>query len=255
MPDQPRRIILEKSRTVRRRYQRSNKRFTFTASQLRRIEREEELENRAKKLREKENRRLENKKKRAEKDAKAREERKKLGLPDPEALRVPSSQPLLSKFLARPKAASPQVDESNEETVDLDSGSETEKEDYCSTEEEGEGEADKEAGPAAYFGLEPNDPAKDAEGDNSDLEFSQCSIFDNEILLVDEATVLGDLDTAKGTRPVKLPEYPARKPASALNSSFRDDTALLIEQMDDYEEFDVEEDFEQELLKISTQAT
>ncbi len=104
MPDEPRRIIIEKSSTVRRRYQRSNKRFKFTASQLRRIEREEELERRAKAIREKEEKRKANKKKKAEKEARDREERKKLGLPDRNAPKIPASQPLLSAFLgAKPK--------------------------------------------------------------------------------------------------------------------------------------------------------
>lgn len=104
MPDEPRRIIIEKSSTVRRRYQRSNKRFKFTASQLRRIEREEELERRAKAIREKEEKRKANKKKKAEKEARDREERKRHGLPDPNAPKIPASQPLLSAFLgAKPK--------------------------------------------------------------------------------------------------------------------------------------------------------
>lgn len=93
------RIILEKSSTVRRRYQRSDKRFKFTAQQLKRIEREEELEKRAKDIREKEKRRIANKKKKLEQETKAREEARKQGLPDPSASKIPSSQPLLSKFL------------------------------------------------------------------------------------------------------------------------------------------------------------
>lgn len=95
------RIIIEKSSTVRRRYQRSDKRFKFTAKQLKQIEREEELDKRAKEIREKEKRRIANKKKRDEQEAKAREElqeARRQGLPDPHA-KIPSSQPLLSKFL------------------------------------------------------------------------------------------------------------------------------------------------------------
>ncbi|RHZ50297.1 uncharacterized protein CDV56_100344 [Aspergillus thermomutatus] len=119
MPNQPRRIILEKSKTVRRRYQRSNKRFQFTASQIRRIEREEERELRAKELREKEKKRQANKKKRAEKEAKEREERRRLGLPDPHALPVPSSQPLLFKFLKKLEAK-PNTDSKTCEETRLD---------------------------------------------------------------------------------------------------------------------------------------
>ncbi|KAJ5921421.1 hypothetical protein N7466_009747 [Penicillium verhagenii] len=93
------RIILEKSSTVRRRYQRSNKVFRFTAEQLRRMEREEQQAKRAKEIREKDARRIANKKKKAEADAKAREEARRLGVPDPNAGKIPASQPLLSKFL------------------------------------------------------------------------------------------------------------------------------------------------------------
>lgn len=63
-------------------------------------------------VREKEKKRIANKKKQAEKEAKEREERRKQGIPDPHAMPVPSSQPLLSKFLAKPqsKSASPSVE-------------------------------------------------------------------------------------------------------------------------------------------------
>lgn len=102
MPDEPRRrIILEKSSTVRRRYQRSNKRFKFSAEEIARIEREKKAEKRAKELREKEEKRIEKKKKKAEKEARDREERRRRGLPDPNAPKVSSSQPLLSNFLAK----------------------------------------------------------------------------------------------------------------------------------------------------------
>lgn len=97
----PRHIIIEKSSTVRRRYQRSNKRFKFTAEQIAKIEREQKANKRAQELREKEDRRIENKKKKAEKDAHDREERLRLGLPDPHAAKVPASQPLLTTFLAK----------------------------------------------------------------------------------------------------------------------------------------------------------
>jgi hypothetical protein len=112
MPNEPpRRIILEKSRTVKRRYQRSNQRFQFTASQIERLDREQEREKKAKQLREKEKKRIANKKRKAEQEARAREERKRRGLPDPNAARVPSSQPLLSMFLGAGKRQSPAVPE------------------------------------------------------------------------------------------------------------------------------------------------
>ncbi|KAJ5629021.1 hypothetical protein N7490_011249 [Penicillium lividum] len=105
-PDRPR-IILEKSSTVRRRYQRSDKRLRFTAKQIKQMEREELLEKRAKDIREKEKRRLANKKKKTEQDAKAREEARRQGLPDPTAGKIPASQPLLSKFLGFKNKNSP----------------------------------------------------------------------------------------------------------------------------------------------------
>ncbi|KAJ5163049.1 uncharacterized protein N7500_004879 [Penicillium coprophilum] len=128
MPDEPRRIILEKSKTVKRRYQRSNQRFQFTASQIARLDREEEREKKAKKLREKEKKRIANKKRKAEQEAQAREERKRRGIPDPHAARVPSSQPLLSMFLEPGKRKSPAAPEpaptaTEIESHDNDSGS------------------------------------------------------------------------------------------------------------------------------------
>lgn len=126
MPDEPRRIVIEKSSTVRRRYQRSNKQFRFTAAELKRIEREEELDRRAKSLREKEKKRIANKKKREEQER----ERKRLGLPDPNAAKVPSSQPLLSNFLGltRPPPPAPELQPVQEQTdADVDSaGGDTE---------------------------------------------------------------------------------------------------------------------------------
>ncbi|CAI7603792.1 unnamed protein product [Penicillium bialowiezense] len=111
MPDEPRRIVLEKSKTVKRRYQRSNQRFKFTASQIERLDREEEREKKAKQLREKDKKRTAAKKRKAEQEARAREERKRRGIPDPNAPRLPSSQPLLSMFLGAGKPASAPVTE------------------------------------------------------------------------------------------------------------------------------------------------
>lgn len=78
-----------------RRRPRSKKPFQFTAAELKQVEREEELDRRAKSIREKEKKRVANKKKKEDKER----ERKRLGLPDPNARKVPSSQPLLSNFL------------------------------------------------------------------------------------------------------------------------------------------------------------
>ncbi|KAJ5581921.1 hypothetical protein N7535_000541 [Penicillium sp. DV-2018c] len=113
MPDEPpRRIILEKSKTVKRRYQRSNQR------------------KKAKRLREQEKKRIANKKRKAEQEARAREERKRRGLRDPNAARVPSSQPLLSMFLGTGKRQSSAVaEESAPESAPEPTTTETEPHD------------------------------------------------------------------------------------------------------------------------------
>lgn len=115
MPDQPRRI-LEKSRTVRRKYQRSNKRFQFTASQIQQIEREEERERKAQQLRDREKKKIANKKKKAEKEAQEREERKRLGLPDPNGPKITASQPLMLNFFGKKKEEDKEEDTEEEET-------------------------------------------------------------------------------------------------------------------------------------------
>lgn len=127
MPEEKRRVVIEKSSTVRRRYQRSNKVFKFTAEQIKRIERDEAREKRAKDLREKDKKRVANKKKKAEEDARLREEQRRNGPPDPESLKFPSSQQLLSKFMgfAKPQQQKqPSIEpppEVNTETEDHDS--------------------------------------------------------------------------------------------------------------------------------------
>ncbi|RAO71297.1 uncharacterized protein BHQ10_007309 [Talaromyces amestolkiae] len=128
---QPRRI-LEKSRTVRRRYQRSNKRLEFSASQIQRIERQEEREKKAKQLREREQKKLANKKKRAEKEAKEREERRRLGIPEPNACKITASQPLLLNFFG---AGSKKVDEVRESMEEETEGSEMTQESEASDED------------------------------------------------------------------------------------------------------------------------
>lgn len=118
MPDQPRRV-LEKSRTVRRKYQQSNKRFQFTASQIQRIEREEERERKAQQLRDREKKKIANKKKKAEKEAQEREERKRLGLPDPNGTKITASQPLMLNFFGKRKEEDTKeedIEEEEEET-------------------------------------------------------------------------------------------------------------------------------------------
>jgi hypothetical protein len=245
MPDEPRRIIIEKSSTVRRRYQRSNKRFKFTASQLRRIEREEELERRAKSIKEKEEKRRANKKRKAEKEAKDREERKRLGLPDPNAPKIPASQPLLSVFLGvKPK----QPVEEQPFTANVDSTT-TENEDGGDTEVDSAGgdteaESDifddldediieqgfsclqdagipKEAGiPDGPDALENGNPViginNSAEtlcslqnDDWDDDEFSDCSVFD-------DADIIKEADAIAASRPSQPPHTPIPLPTMSL---------------------------------------
>lgn len=169
-----RRVILEKSKTVRRRYQRSNKRLTFTASQVERIERGQKREARAKKLREKEKRRIATKKERAEKEAKARQERIRLGLPDPNAPSIPSSQPLLSRFLVRPKGNS--TGETNKARVELDTTTADESmSDEFDEDEEWVAEADakgrsQDTGSEKFQSTAVMGTAKDVQEFNSNIE-------------------------------------------------------------------------------------
>ncbi|KAL4921041.1 hypothetical protein BDW62DRAFT_198487 [Aspergillus aurantiobrunneus] len=221
MADRPR-VILEKSRTVRRRYQRSNKRFQFTEAQIARIEREEERERRAQKLREKEKRRVEEKKKKA----KVREERMRLGIPDPNAPTVPGSQPLLFNFIKRTPSVQP---ESQEEQVNTGSETEvaTEFEDEDKSLEDEEldsmlialGEAEEST---VYVG-DVRDKGRDED------EFSECSAFDDVI----EETG-NDLEK--------------QMPAATVGDSFQDDTAVLLEQF--APEFDPSASFDQELAQL-----
>lgn len=109
---------MEKSRDVKRRHQRS-KPFRFTPAQIARMDREEQRENRAKQIREKDTRRIANKKKKADAETKARAERRARGIPDPD-IRVPSSQPLLSTFFNAQRDRPPQPVEASVFTADVD---------------------------------------------------------------------------------------------------------------------------------------
>ncbi|KAJ5174932.1 uncharacterized protein N7482_000809 [Penicillium canariense] len=269
MPDQPRRIVIEKSSTVRRRYQRSNKRFKFTASQLRRIEREEELERRAKNIKEKEERRIANKKKKTEKEAKDREERKRLGLPDPNAPKVPSSQPLLSAFLgAKPKQtvdeqtietnAAPTTTEDERGDTEVESaGGDTEVEsDVCDDLDEeiaqdllclqdaGIPEKPEIPDMGNYISAETLCSLKD---DYDDDEFSDCSAF-NDADIMQEADAMAvsrpshthiPISTTSHHPPVPTILQPPPSDHSksmapsiaSLGSSFRDETAEYLEEV------------------------
>ncbi|KAL4741300.1 Alpha/Beta hydrolase protein [Aspergillus similis] len=219
MADRPR-VILEKSRTVRRRYQRSNKRFQFTASQIARIEREEEREIQAQKLREREKRRIQLKKKKAEKEAKAREERIRRGIPDPNAPAVPASQPLLFNFIK--KTPSVQLEsESPEEQPGTDPESHIETETATETEDDDLSFDDEEFDNIliALDGADHPTPVEGTDGSSAkdngkdEDEFSECSAFYDEDLfkateIVDQVSVATVLST----------------------DSFEDDTAILLEE-------------------------
>lgn len=272
MPDDPpRRIILEKSSTVRRRYQRSNKRFQFTPAQLAKIEREEKANARAKDLREKEKHRLAKKKQKAEKEAKAREERKRLGLPDPNAPKVPSSQPLLLNFFGgkptareSPKEETPptdldptttETDEHDGGDVDTNSvGGDTEVDsDFDDLDEEMEKE---------FSNLDDSRPLEDPEiqdandiskesllsAQDDDDEFSDCSAFDDEDILKEAEAVATmrsthqqpTINTTINTPPIEnpallqppnIPHKSTATPIASLGESFRDDTADYLEEV------------------------
>ncbi|KAJ5834490.1 hypothetical protein N7447_000516 [Penicillium robsamsonii] len=248
MPDEPRRIILEKSKTVKRRYQRSNQRFQFTASQIARLDREEERENRAKKLREKEKKRIANKKRKAEQEAQAREERKRRGIPDPHAARVPSSQPLLSIFLGAGKRQSPAAPEPAPTVTEIESH------DNTSESVGGDTEADSDAfddldevlkndlSDLQYGGvpkeLEEQDigtATRTAFKDED--EFSDCSAFDDEEVLKNAEMAATTRATDEETKNPSIPKessYLRPPPAvltleSSFGESFQYDPADFLE--------------------------
>jgi hypothetical protein len=245
MPDERRRIVLEKSKTVKRRWQRSNQRFQFTPSQIERLDREQEREKKAKQLRENEKKRIATKKRKAEEEARVREERKRRGIPDPHAPRVPSSQPLLSMFLGAGKSKStpalePKPDQkhtftetkSHEDGGDTDSGSaagdtEAESDAFDDLDEELEHDlSELDAGAPE----ETASPAMDGETKNSlkdEDEFSEFSSFDEDIMNQADAafTRTSDEETKSPSLPQQSPpELPSPRshvvPSLQLESSF-----------------------------------
>ncbi|KAF7588388.1 hypothetical protein BBP40_005748 [Aspergillus hancockii] len=255
MPDPPKRI-LEKSRTVRRRYQRSNKRLTFSASQIARIEREEERERLAQKLQDKEKRRIANKKKKAEQEAKAREDRRRLGLPDPHARTVPSSQPSLFNFLKNKQGPQGPADpETTCENTEPDTpgsiGTKADSSEESCSENDESGDTDT-IGPGLIVNnldgtTEPNDANCGAKDDD---EFSECSIFYNEDIIKEAEIVAAAQGAAKAQLEiVKQTNQPAPI-ALPAGESFQDDTAILLEEFAC--EFDTDEKFEQELVRLDS---
>ncbi|PYH66499.1 uncharacterized protein BO88DRAFT_120958 [Aspergillus vadensis CBS 113365] len=271
MPPSPsKRIILEKSRTVRRRYQRSNKRFQFTASQIARIEREQEREKRAQQLRDKEKKRVANKKKKAEKEARDREERRRLGrmgLPDPNAPVPPSSQPLLFKFIKRKDGEEGESSNGGGDT-ELDESGDTEVdedllEDLEAVVDAAAAEAD---GLGLDSGLDTGDEGEGEDGDHGDEttvceqgdnegeqqvrakeedEFSDCSIFYDEDIIKEAGSTTAPDQAALHDKPEAQPENQTY-PSTA--DSFQDDTALLLEEFG--HEFEIDEEFEQALVAL-----
>jgi hypothetical protein len=224
--EQPRRI-LEKSRTVRRRYQRSNKRLEFTPSQIQRIEREEERERKAQQLRDREKKKLSNKKKKTEKEAKEREERRRLGIPDPNIIKIPASQPLLLNFFGagnKAKQAEEKVEERKECCVSTENES-TETpalEDVTDAITETFSEVETELGDYWLDDvlLEEQIVSKEnihetGRGTPSNVSNATFVPHKNE-----QATV-----------PAQNPECPPTG-AKSLGDSFEDDTALLLQGLD-----------------------
>lgn len=248
MPDEPRRIILEKSKTVKRRYQRSNQRFQFTASQIARLDREEEREKKAKKLREKEKKRIANKKRKAEQEAQAREERKRRGIPDPHAARVPSSQPLLSMFLGAGKQQSPAVPEpaptvteieSHDDNLGSASGdTEAESDAFDDLDEVLENDISElqDAGVLKELEVQDIGTATRASFKDED-EFSDCSAFDDEEVMKKAETAATTRATDEETKKpsiLKESSYLQRPPAvltleSSFGESFQYDPADFLE--------------------------
>ncbi|KAE8340000.1 hypothetical protein BDV24DRAFT_134875 [Aspergillus arachidicola] len=252
MPASPKRVVLEKSRTVRRRYQRSNKRLKFTASQIARIERDEERERKAQKLREKEKKRIANKKKKAEKELKAREERRRLGIPDPNAPTVPSSQPSLFNFLKKGPQA-PAEQESTCDDTELDTIStevDTSEDSNSENDEPADGESvSLEISIDSVGGA--TEPKEVNCGSRDDDEFSDCSIFYDEDVIKKAETVAvsNGIIQAEPVKKEHKDQVVAPVPISLpAGESFRDDTAILLEEFAD--EFDTDEEFEQELLRL-----
>ncbi|KAJ9294199.1 hypothetical protein DTO271G3_7061 [Paecilomyces variotii] len=246
MADKPRRI-LEKSKTVRRRYQRSNKRFQFTASQIERIEREEERERRAAKLREKEKKLREKKKKKAEREAKAREERKRLGLPDPNAPKVSSSQPLLVNFFGAKKPPQPareeedRLPESDTEYSDSEEGAGSVNGDDASEEKRADGERTD---------VDRSDARQDGEegycdlGDEGDFSEAETVVLHNEEDVNDNTFHVALRQSSR--------DQVAGHLLQSLGDSFEDDTSRLLQDLLP-EELDVDDYLAKEKAAVNTQ--
>ncbi|KAH8700364.1 hypothetical protein BGW36DRAFT_374010 [Talaromyces proteolyticus] len=229
------RLILEKSKTVRRRYQRSNKRFQFTASQIQRIEREEERDRKAQQLRDREKRKLANKKKKAEKEAKEREERKRLGLPNPNATKISASQPLMLNFFGKKKETKEDSEDRDEE--DEESEKESEKSGVEETEDVLPHNAEEQ-----HVAAEPEDSDTITEfgddwfDDNLIVDGQSCGDIHNRVLdsgisshaVAHDAIVHGDRPPLQR----KETDLPLVNTINKLCESFEDDTSHLLSDLD-----------------------
>ncbi|KAN0069495.1 hypothetical protein V8E54_012510 [Elaphomyces granulatus] len=219
MPQPQPQRILEKSGTVRRRYQRSNKRFEFTASQIERIEREQERERRAQKLREQEKKRKANKKKKEEREAKAREERKRLGLPDPNVSRVPASQPLLSNFFGKNQLPQSPKQGSNGDTTRL--------EEVDSEDETDIGDCFEATRDSNHQSVVNNKPGQSTS--NNDVCFIPGENCPDE-----EKIPIKSEEKGNGCQESKEIENSQRTPHKSITrllQSFDDDTSVLLEEL------------------------
>lgn len=256
MSEPPKRIIIEKSKAVRRKYLRRNNTFRYTASQIARIDREEERERRAEQLREKEKNRVANKKKKAQKEAEEREERRRQGVPDPNTLRVPSSQPLLSNFLAKPKPTPPPVqvpeddgkDEAEDDGSNTDPDTETDtpgtvEEDSFDSLELDDAEAENLVAVEATGDLDAHDDDygdgstiyddrdnnKDGIKGKEDDEFSDCSAFYDEEFIREAESVAATTEN-KDQKLQQAPQHLSPAGKATLEESFRDDAADVLEE-------------------------
>lgn len=253
---QPRRI-LEKSRTVRRRYQRSNKRFEFSASQIQRIEREEEREKKAKQLREREKKKLASKKKRAEKEAKEREERRRLGIPEPNAFKIPASQPLLVNFFG---ASRKKMDEVSKPTEEITEDYASTQESEVSYEEDLIEDAEYESKQGSLSPAQQEEPnvmqQQEPQQSNHTCDKTDDDFSDLETELGDDW--LDDVELEKHTESIKntqqslgsatatrndQPTAPVQGTTNkwaAMTESFEDDTSLMLQALDptDLEKFE-----------------
>ncbi|EYE98064.1 uncharacterized protein EURHEDRAFT_448831 [Aspergillus ruber CBS 135680] len=258
------RIKGRKSRVDRRLPQRGGR---FTSAQLAWMDRDQERLHRA---REKEKKRIANKKRQAEKEAKEREERRKEGIPDQHAMPVPSSQPLLSKFLAKPqsKPASPSVETPELEDDGFEGQSDGGDTEVCSLDsyEAGIEAFDQRIMADEERRMMENPPHDEGthngnEDDDEDA-FSECSAFyDEDFIREAETTAQGQIEQQKKAlqsqegQSIQTVAKPAPPPRLAIEESFRDDTADFLEQfgcdLGADGEFAPDEDFERELVQLN----